>query len=128
MTETENKNPPQKPTITMEQFAALDIRMCKILKVESILKNPKKEWSNENPVKAYKLLIDTGIDQRECVTNLVEFSPTALLNQVYPFVLNLPEGPIRGVVSKAMIIATENAAKERAILPAPDSFVGSIVI
>lgn len=128
MTESEIKSvSSQKPTITIEQFSALDIRMCRVLKVDPILKNPKKDWSNDNPVKAYKLLIDTGFDQRECVTNLVEFSATALLNQVYPFVLNLPEGTIRGVLSKAMIIAAESAGN-RALLPVPDSFLGGIVI
>ena len=97
---------PQKPTIEFAALEMLDIRMCRIESVEPILKNPKKEPAEDNPVKAYKLVIDAGLDKRECVTNLIQFAPGLLQDAICPFILNLPSATIRGVESKAMIVAS----------------------
>jgi len=88
-----------------ENMSSLDIRFCKIESVEEILKNPKKEKSSENPVKAYKLNIFTGEENREVVTNIVDkFQPQDLVEKVTTFVLNLPATEIRGVLSRGMIV------------------------
>lgn len=107
MTEPTTGHRPQKPTIEFAQLEALDIRMCRIESVEPILKNPKKDPSEDNPVKAYKLVIDTGLDKRECATNLIEYTPEDLLGVRLPFILNLPTATIRGVESKAMMVAAD---------------------
>lgn len=120
-----------KATISFDIFNSLDIRMCKIESVEDVLKNPKKPPSDDNPVKAYKLLIDTGVDKRECVTNLVGMPHSLLLGQVMPFVLNLPPADIRGVHSRAMIIAfTPTSGKVGLLIGGGDAVPepGSIVI
>lgn len=92
-----------------ENMKSLEIVFCKVLNVEHILKNPKKEASLENPTKAYKLTIDTGSDYRDVVTNIVDsFQPDQLKNQILSFLLNLPESNIRGVISKGMIIIATN--------------------
>ncbi len=96
---------PIKPTISFDTYNSLDIRMCKIEELTEIRKNPKKPPGDDNPVKAYRLVIDTGVDRRECVTNLVSKPPEAFLGRTLPFILNLPQSEIRGVVSKAMIVA-----------------------
>jgi tRNA-binding EMAP/Myf-like protein len=94
----------QKPEVSVDSFFALDIRFCKIEDVEDILKNPKKEFDTEtNPVKAYKLTVDTGFDKREIVTNIVQFSKDTLKGMTTTFILNFPVANIRGVTSKGMI-------------------------
>jgi tRNA-binding EMAP/Myf-like protein len=106
--ETEIKNT-QKPEVSVESFFALDIRFCKIEDVEDILKNPKKEFDSEsNPVKAYKLTVDTGFDKREIVTNIVHFHKEDLKGIITPFILNFPEANIRGVNSRGMIFMIRN--------------------
>lgn len=100
---TEHK--PQKPTIEFAHLETLDIRMCRIEAAIPVLKNPKKELAEDNPVKAYELLIDTGLDKRSCITNLIELKPEQLVGAVCPFILNLPTATIRGVQSSAMIVA-----------------------
>jgi methionyl-tRNA synthetase len=100
----------QKPEVTTDSFFNLDIRFCKIEDVEDILKNPKKEFDPiENPVKAYKLTVDTGFDKREIVTNIVHFPKEVLKGTVTTFILNFPEALIRGVKSKGMIFMIDNS-------------------
>ena len=97
-----------KPEVSIDSFYALDIRFCKIENVEDILKNPKKPFdATDNPVKAYKLSVDTGFDKREIVTNIVHISKENLNGIIAPFVLNFPEAVIRGVKSKGMIFMTD---------------------
>ena len=92
-----------KPTVDPTTFFALDIRFCQIEEVEDILKNPKKEFGIDNPVKAYKLLVNTGFDKREIVTNIVHFPKETLKGLITTFILNFPEANIRGFNSKGMI-------------------------
>ncbi len=119
---------PIKPTIAFETFNSLDIRLCKIEELTEIRKNPKKPPGDDNPVKAYRLVIDTGVDRRECVTNLVSKPPEALLGHTLPFVLNLPESEIRGVQSRAMIIAASAPDRSTINLISVDAAPGTVVI
>ena len=94
----------QKPEVTIDTLLRLDIRFCTIEDVEDILKNSKKPFDEiDNPVKAYKLTVNTGFDTREIVTNIVHFKKEDLKGITTTFVLNLPEATIRGVNSKGMI-------------------------
>jgi tRNA-binding EMAP/Myf-like protein len=107
--EKEEKIIIQKPEVSVDSFYALDIRFCKIEEVEDILKNPKKEFDTEtNPVKAYKLLVNTGFDKRDIVTNIVHLSKDFLIGTTCPFILNFPPTVIRGVNSKGMIFMISN--------------------
>lgn len=100
----------QKPEVSADSFFALDIRFCKIEDVEDILKNPKKEFDIEtNPVKAYKLTVDTGFDKREIVTNIIQFSKEILKGMTTTFILNFPEAEIRGVKSRGMIFMVNDS-------------------
>lgn len=89
-----------------------DIRFAEVLQVENILKNPKKEQSEENPVKAYKLRIDTGAEERTVVSAITElFTAEQLLGKTTTFVMDLPPVMIRGFESQAMIYLNENTEK-----------------
>lgn len=82
-----------------------EIKFCKITNVENILKNPKKEFdATENPVKAYKLTISLGTEERTVVSAITQYyTPELLLNKITTFQTDLPPATIRGFTSEAMI-------------------------
>ena len=100
-----------KPDINLDIFYSLEVKFCLIEEVEDVLKNPKKPFDvTENPVKGYKLSIDTGTEKRDVFTNIYDkFTKEQLKGQVTTFVLNLPAALIRGVNSRGMIVMTDNA-------------------
>lgn len=100
-----------KPDISLDTFYSLEVKFCLIEEVEDVLKNPKKPFdATDNPVKGYKLLIDTGTEKREVFTNICDkFTKEQLKGQITTFVLNLPVALIRGVNSRGMIVMTDNA-------------------
>jgi methionyl-tRNA synthetase len=86
-----------------------EIKFAEITAVEPILKNPKKEFSEENPVKAYKLTIDAGEETTRTVVSAIAelFTPDELLGKTTTFVMDLPPREIRGFMSQAMIHLNE---------------------
>lgn len=105
---------PLKKEITIEEFDKLDIRICRIISVEEIEKSDK----------LYKLLIDTGIDQRIVVSAIREFfNKEDLIESFLPFVLNLKPRKIRGIESFGMLIASESVVSKSFIglIPLPSS-------
>jgi methionyl-tRNA synthetase len=105
----ENMLTDHKPDISLETFYSLEVKFCLIEEVEDVLKNPKKDFHEiDNPVKGYKLTINTGSEKREVFTNIVDkFTKEQLKGQITTFVLNLPAAVIRGVNSRGMIIMTD---------------------
>ena len=118
----------QKRETTWEAFNSIDIRMCRIEEVTPILRNPKNPPGVDNPVKAYKLVINTGFDKRECVTNMVQYPPEYLFGMTLPCVLTLPTQTIRGGESKAMVIAVEGADERPVLLVAKDIVDAGLVV
>lgn len=87
-----------KQNITFETFLSLDIRVCEIIEASRI---PKTD-------KLLKLLINTGVDERECITNLGEhFEPEVFIGKKLPFILNLEPTVIKKVESRAMVFIAE---------------------
>jgi methionyl-tRNA synthetase len=103
--ETQEKTLPAiKPEVAFDDFMKVDVRLCSILSVEKVEKKDR----------LYKLLIDTGVDQRVVVSAIAElFSPEDLLHKVIPFVLNLPVRKIAGIESHGMIILAEDKISEQ---------------
>lgn len=84
----------QKLNIKFDTFLSLDIRVCQVLEAERV---PKTD-------KLLKLKINTGIDIRECVTNLGSiYSPENFIGKKITFILNLEPTVMRGIESRAMI-------------------------
>lgn len=101
-----------KPNITLEDIGdkeKMDVRICRIVGVSDILRNPKKERSDENTVKAYHLDVDTGGERRDIVTNIVDkYTKEDLLDKEVAFILNLEPTQIRGVLSRGMIFLNDS--------------------
>ena len=98
-TETTMSQPTSVPdTVPFDQFAALDIRIGTI---ESVAIVPDTD-------KLLQLTVAVGEDApRTIVSGIREFFPDeqVLVGRQCPFVLNLPQRNIRGVVSQGMILA-----------------------
>jgi|TARA_R110000824_G_scaffold234480_2_gene423036 methionine--tRNA ligase beta chain len=110
------ENKEQKSNITFDDFLKLDVRICKVISAERV---PKTD-------KLIKLVVDTGIDEREGVTNLgSEFEPEDFVDLAFPFLLNLEPMKMRGIESKVMIMATSDS--EGTHLFSSDAEIGSKV-
>jgi len=112
----------QKPEISVEQFEALDIRICLITSIERV---PDTD-------KLYKMEIHTGFDMRTVVSSIADRIPAEkLLNKNIPFVLNLAPRKIKKIESTAMIILAENPNDKHLSIIGQDEEkleVGAIVI
>ncbi len=90
---------PQKPEISYEDFATLDIRTGTILEAEKVPKTKK----------LLKLSIDTGIDRRTVVSGIAEyFAPEEIIGRQICMLVNLAPRNIRGIESHGMILTAEN--------------------
>jgi methionyl-tRNA synthetase len=86
---------PQKPEITFEDFAKMDIRTATILEAERV---PKAD-------KLLKLLVDTGVDKRTILSGIAEhFAPEDIIGQRVVVLINLAPRKIRGIESQGMIL------------------------
>ena len=107
-----------KEIIKFEQAMALDIRICTIIGCSRI---PKKD-------RLLHLTINTGTEERQCVTNLgAQFEPIDLIDKSMPFILNLEPVTMAGILSTAMVIAVTDEEKKYTLL---ETFTkpGSIVL
>lgn len=95
-----------KPTVTFDEFAKLDLRIARILKVEA----------HPNADKLYKLQLDdgSGIPRQICAGIRANYQPDELLGQRIVIVANLAPRMIRGEESRGMLLAASNVAKDAA--------------
>jgi methionyl-tRNA synthetase len=93
--------PPQKPTVSFDDFSKLDIRLGTILEAEKV---PKAD-------KLLKLLVDTGIDKRTIVSGIAEhYTPEEIVGKTVSVLLNLDPRKIKGIESQGMVLMAEDAA------------------
>lgn len=87
-----------KDLIDFSDLMKIDIRVCKVIKAERVIGKDK----------LLILQIDTGLDERQAVTNIGSiYEPEDLLNKSFAFVLNLKPAKIAKIDSHAMIMAAE---------------------
>ena len=90
-----------KPSITLEQFNAMDLRVCKILKCQEI----RKARNN------YKLTLFDGKDKRVIVSSLKDYyKPEQLEGKKILVLANLEPVRLTGVKSEGMLLAATNNA------------------
>ena len=94
--------------ISFDDFKKLDIRIAKILKVTA---HPDAD-------KLYILTIDIGEEQKQIVAGIKKYySADELINKLIVIVNNLEPVTVRGVESKAMLLAAEDKGKVFLIIP-----------
>lgn len=118
----EKQLPPIKPTISIDDYDKLDVRLCQIISVEKVEKKDK----------LYKLEIDTGLDKRIVVSAIAHlFKPEELILRVLPFVLNLKPREIAKIESHGMIVLADDKILNNTLqISSPNGIagVGAIVI
>ena len=109
----------QKDNVSFDDFQKMDIRVSTILKAEKVAKTKK----------LLKLLVDTGIDQREIISGIAEhFTPEELVGQQVLVLVNLEPRELKGTLSRGMILMAEDATgKLRLLQPNETTHNGAIV-
>ncbi|GAB4399151.1 MAG: methionine--tRNA ligase [Microscillaceae bacterium] len=98
--EAEKQVEAQKPEITFDDFAKIDLRVATIKAAERV---PKTQ-------KLLKLTLDTGLDTRIVVSGIAEyFEPEAIIGQQVCLVANLAPRNMKGIASQGMILMAEGA-------------------
>lgn len=103
--------------ISLEEFQNLDLRIGRVISVEDV-----KDSKN-----LYKLEVDFGTEKRTAVVGLKKYySPQALLNKNFVFILNLERRRIMGIESECMILAADDGAGNIVLIqPEKDIAAGS---
>ena len=109
----------QKDNVSFDDFQKMDIRVSTILKAEKVAKTKK----------LLKLLVDTGIDEREIISGFAEhFTPEELVGQQVLVLVNLEPRELKGTLSRGMILMAEDATgKLRLLQPNEPTHNGAIV-
>jgi methionyl-tRNA synthetase len=116
---TESLVKPLKPTITIDDFAKLDIRVGKVLTAE------RMEKSN----KLLKLTVDTGVDQRTVLSGIaLHYSPEEMIGKQVTLIANLAPRKMMGIESQGMILMAEDGdGKLRLLQPNEPVMHGAVV-
>jgi len=110
----EPTKPEATPTITIDDFAKVDLRVAQILVAERI---PKAD-------KLLRLEVDLGYEKRQILAGIAEFyEPEALIGRKVVIVANLAPRKMRGLISQGMVVA---ASLEDHGRPALASFIEEI--
>jgi len=100
---------PQKPEVSFDDFAKMDIRTATVLEASRV---PKTD-------KLLCLKIDTGIDKRTIVSGIAEYyTPEQMVGKQICILANLAPRKIRGIESQGMILmAKQGDGKMRIVSP-----------
>ena len=97
--ETETEYAALKPSVTFDQFTAMDIRTGTVLAAEKIKKSKK----------LLKLIIDLGFETRTIVSGISQyFNPEDVEGKQVTVLANLEPRKIMGIESKGMILMAED--------------------
>ena len=92
---------PVKEQVTIDDFAKIDLRVCKILKAEGVRKSHS----------CLKLTLDDGIGERVIMSSIKEeYTPDQLVGKKIIVIANLKPNRICNVNSQGMLLAGTNNA------------------
>ena len=92
---------PVREEITMEDFARMDMRVCKILKCAEIRKSHS----------CYKLTLFDGLKERVIVSSIKSYyTPEEMVGKKIIVLANLKPARFSGVTSEGMLLAATNNA------------------
>jgi lysyl-tRNA synthetase class 1 len=93
--------PIKEEKVKMDDFAKLDLRVCKIVKCQEIRKSHS----------CYKLTLNDGIGERVIVSSIKhDYQPEELVGKKIIVIANLEPARITGVTSNGMLLAATNNA------------------
>jgi methionyl-tRNA synthetase len=90
---------PQKPEITFDDFAKIDLRVAVIVQAERV---PKTD-------KLMRLEVDLGFERRQIVAGIAKaYTPEQLVGRRIVVVANLASRELRGLTSRGMLLAAHS--------------------
>ena len=103
----EKKMLPLKPTISLEDFQKVDLRVAKVLACEAIPKSKK----------LLRLQVEIGSERRQIVAGIADKrKPEELVGKAIIVVANLAPATLMGVESQGMLLATQGDGDSFALL------------
>ena len=111
--------PDLKPTITLDDFKKIDLRVAKVLAAEKV---PKSE-------KLIKLQIEIGSEKRQILAGIAQYyKPEDLVGKSIVVVANLQPAKLMGQESQGMLLAANDpAGKITVVSISEDVPAGSVV-
>ena len=115
MEEVDIQKPAEKPEISFDDFAKLDLKVGTILSAEKVAKADK----------LLKLEVDLGFEKRIIVSGIaLHFEPAAIIGKQVVVVANLAPRKMRGIESQGMILLAEDKAGQLHFI-SPESVIDS---
>ncbi|MBM2841902.1 MAG: metG, partial [Bacteroidetes bacterium] len=113
------KQDEQKPTITIDDFKKVDLRVAKVVQCENV---PKSE-------KLLKLQVEVGNEKRQIVAGVAQhYKPDDLVGKSIVVVFNLQSAKIMGQESQGMLLAASDSNGRLVfVTPSADIESGSVV-
>lgn len=108
-----------KPTITIDDFKKVDLRIARVTQAENV---PKSE-------KLLKLQVDVGSEKRQIVAGIAQhYKPEDLVGKSIVVVFNLQPAKLMGQESQGMLLAASDSnGKLVVVTPSDDIESGSVV-
>jgi len=93
---------PVSPTITIDDFAKVDLRVATVLEAERVKKSDK----------LLRLVVDLGFEKRQILAGIAgAYQPEALVGRKVVIVANLQPRTMRGLESQGMVVAASIGAE-----------------
>lgn len=109
---------PIKPEITIDDFAKVDLRVCRVLAAEKVKK----------AARLLKLTVEVCGEQRTVVSGIAEhYQPEELVGKQLILVANLAPATLRGVESRGMILAVSDGESLKVVETPCDFAAGTVV-
>jgi methionine--tRNA ligase beta chain len=91
---------PESELITIDDFAKVEMKIGRVLSAEAV----------EGSDKLLRLTVDFGeVEPRRVFSGIAKYiKPEELIDQIFPFVTNLPPRKMMGSESQAMILAVND--------------------
>ena len=116
--EAANNFEPIKPEITIDDFAKVDIRVCKVMSCEKLKKANK----------LLKMEVQVGAETRTVVSGIAErYTPEEMVGKQLVLVANLKPAKLRGIESQGMILAASHNGEMQVLEGPADILPGGLV-
>jgi methionyl-tRNA synthetase len=106
---------PAKPTISIDDFARVDLRVATVVSAEAVPKSTK----------LLKLQVEVGGEKRQIVAGIAQhYAPESLVGKSIVVVFNLQPAKLMGQESQGMLLAASDASGKLVVVT-PSAAIGS---
>ncbi|MFH0992274.1 MAG: methionine--tRNA ligase [bacterium] len=108
-----------KPTITLDDFKKIDLRVARIVEAEKVAKSDK----------LIKMQVEIGVERRQIIAGIAKnYSPEQLVGKKIIIVANLQPAKLMGQESRGMLLAANDDAGKISILTILDEIPTGVIV